>query len=65
MIRGRFETVFFWMNSHVTIHNVTVISPRGSPNTDGINPGEFSPLKLRISYNSVFVFLVRANFRAL
>jgi len=32
------------MNSHVTIQNVTILAPFGSPNTDGIDPGEFSPV---------------------
>jgi hypothetical protein len=32
------------MNSHVRIQNVTILAPTGSPNTDGIDPGQFSPL---------------------
>jgi len=46
------------MNSHVTIQNVTVIAPHGSPNTDGINPGEFSPLSRKVIHcgNNAQVF---------
>lgn len=34
--------LFFWMNSQVIVQNVTILAPLDSPNTDGIDPGEFS-----------------------
>lgn len=43
----RSETIcrlFFWMNRHVIVQNVTILAPLSSPNTDGIDPGEFSLL---------------------
>lgn len=44
----RFETVFFWINSQVTVRDVTIRAPLDSPNTDGIDLGEISHLgKLR------------------
>lgn len=44
MIKGRPETLFFCMNSHATVQNVTILAPFNSPNTDGIDPGDFSPI---------------------
>lgn len=28
------------MNSHVYIHDITILAPLDSPNTDGVDPGE-------------------------
>lgn len=41
------------MNSHVTVQNVTILAPRESPNTDGIDPGEFSP--------ALFLYMLSVN----
>lgn len=46
-IGGELRLVF-WMNSHVTVQNVTILAPHDSPNTDGIDPGEFYPLEQKI-----------------
>lgn len=35
----RFQKFSFLMNSQVTVQNVTILAPRESPNTDGIDPG--------------------------
>jgi len=32
------------MNSNVTVQNVTILAPFGSPNTDGIDPGELGSI---------------------
>jgi hypothetical protein len=45
------------MNSHVTIQNVTILAPFGSPNTDGIDPGEFSSL----GWNAIPYVVVNAQ----
>lgn len=40
IMRGRLRLLFS-MNSKVAVQSVTIIAPLDSPNTDGIDPGEF------------------------
>nr|QDK56810.1 polygalacturonase [Mangifera indica] len=44
--------LFFWMNSHVRVQNVTILAPLDSPNTDGIDPDSSNDVCIEHCYIS-------------